>query len=169
MFLSVAISQIVLGTENTDQPNIRDNKMSVQVVFEGLNFPTSMAFLGPDDILVLEKNEGTVKRIVNGELLSEPLLRVDVSIPSERGMLGIAIGKNQSNKETPRYVFLYYTEPEPKSEASESADDGTSKYPAASNNVYRYELVEGKLTNPKHLLRAADALRGWSQWWYSYI
>jgi aldose sugar dehydrogenase len=32
----------------------------------GLKFPTSMAFLDTNDILVLEKNEGKVKRIVNG-------------------------------------------------------------------------------------------------------
>jgi glucose/arabinose dehydrogenase len=134
--------------------------MNVQVVFEGLNFPTSMAFLGPNDILVLEKNEGTVKRIINGEMLPEPLLKVDVSTLSERGMLGIAIGDNQTNNEKPRYVFLYYTEPEPKSKAIESADDGTSKYPAASNNVYRYELVEGKLANPKHLLRLPTLYEG---------
>ena len=152
VFFSAATSQHVLATGITDQPNIRDNRMTVQVIFEGLNFPTSMAFLGPDDILVLEKNEGTVRRITNGKMLPEPLLKVDVSTPSERGMLGIAIGNNQIDNEKPRYVFLYYTEPEPKNKASKNADSGSSKYPAASNNIYRYELVEGKLVNPKHLL-----------------
>src|SRR5215216_6391058 len=78
-------------------PVMHDDEMTVQVVFEGLKFPTSMAFLGPDDILVLEKNEGTVKRIVNGEMLSEPLLKVDVSTLSERGMLGIVISKDETS------------------------------------------------------------------------
>ena len=32
-------------------------------------FPTTLAFVGPDDILVLEKNKGTVQRIVNGQML----------------------------------------------------------------------------------------------------
>ena len=82
-----------------------------------------MAFLGPDDILVLEKNEGTVKRIVDGEMLPEPLLKVDVSTPSERGMLGIAIEKNQTSHEKPRYVFLYYTKPEPNNKVAENADE----------------------------------------------
>ena len=62
VFFSVATSQIALATEITDQPNIRDNKMTVQVVFEGLNFPTSMAFLGPDDILVLRKKRRNSKK-----------------------------------------------------------------------------------------------------------
>jgi hypothetical protein len=51
-----------------------------------------MAFLGPNDILVLEKNDGTVRRIVNGTMLQYPLLHVANEI--ERGMLGIAVAKN---------------------------------------------------------------------------
>src|SRR5215212_21283 len=63
-------------------------------VFEGLDLPTSMAFLGPDDILILEKNKGTVKRFVNGSVIKEPLLDVNVATRGERGMLGIAVAKD---------------------------------------------------------------------------
>ena len=66
-----------------------------------------MAFFGPEDILVSEKNEGTVKRIVNGTMEKEPLLDVNVANQVERGMLGIAKQKH-ANRST--YVFLYYTE-----------------------------------------------------------
>jgi glucose/arabinose dehydrogenase len=38
-------------------PIINDPNLVAQVVFKGLKAPTSMAFLGPNDILVLEKNE----------------------------------------------------------------------------------------------------------------
>ena len=34
---------------------IRDNDLSVKTIFEGFDFPVSIEFLGPDDILVLEK------------------------------------------------------------------------------------------------------------------
>ena len=44
------------------------------IVFRGLDFPTSMAFLGPNDILELEKLNGTVQRIVNGKMLQQPIL-----------------------------------------------------------------------------------------------
>jgi glucose/arabinose dehydrogenase len=141
----------VFSQEEGALPVIHDNKMSVQVVFEGLKFPTSMAFLGPDDILVLEKNEGTVKRIVNGEMLAEPLLKVDVSTISERGMLGIAIEKDHNGIEIQPYVFLYYTEPEPNEK--DRGGDSNSKIPIASNSVYRYELIDNKLVNPQHLLQ----------------
>src|SRR4030095_10775728 len=48
------------------EPVINDPKLKLEVVSEGLQLPTQMAFLGQDDILVLEKDSGMVKRIVNG-------------------------------------------------------------------------------------------------------
>ena len=74
--------------------SITDPNLKAQVVADGLDFPTSMTFLGPDDILVLEKNKGTVQRIINGTMLPEPLLDVNVANSHERGMLGIAVSKN---------------------------------------------------------------------------
>ena len=62
-----------------------------KIVFKGSGYPTSMAFLGPNDILVLEKNTGMVKRIVNGVKLKKPLLDVNVANQNERGTLGIAV------------------------------------------------------------------------------
>jgi aldose sugar dehydrogenase len=65
-----------------------------------------MAFLGPNDILVLEKDKGTVNRIINGTMLSEPLIKVPIANDGERGMLGIAVTKNKEHT----FVFLYYTQ-----------------------------------------------------------
>ena len=93
-------------------PGITDPNLKVEVVFkntDGLDTPaTSMAFLGPDDILVLEKNKGTVQRIVDGQLQSKPLLEVQVGNEIEWGMLGIATTKSAGKT----YVFVYYTEAE---------------------------------------------------------
>src|SRR5665648_569761 len=70
-------------------PIINDSNLKAEVVFEGLTSPTSIEFLGPNDILVLEKDKGTVQRIVNGKILAEPLLDVNVAKESNsRGMLG---------------------------------------------------------------------------------
>ena len=66
-----------------------------------------MAFLAANDILVLEKTTGKVIRIVNGTVIKDPLLDVNVSVNDERGMLGIAISQKYEHK--PRYVFLYCT------------------------------------------------------------
>lgn len=90
-----------------------------------------MAFLGPNDILVLEKNEGKVHRIRDGILLPEPVLTVsNVGREIEWGMLGIAVDKVNSgsvNIDTTNpngshtYVFLYFTEPASSSVASSVA------------------------------------------------
>ena len=40
-------------------PIIKDINLKAEVVFEGLTSPTSIAFVGPNDILVLEKDKGT--------------------------------------------------------------------------------------------------------------
>ena len=47
--------------------NKKDSQyLTIERVFRGISYPSSMAFLGPNDILVLEKANGTVMRIVNG-------------------------------------------------------------------------------------------------------
>lgn len=126
-------------------PVIKDPKLKAELVFRGLEFPTTMAFLGPNDILVLEKSKGTVNRIINGKMLSEPLLRVNVAPEVERGMLGIAISNTKNmtgNNTTVTHVFLYYTE-------AASAQQGNMPL---GNRLYRYELNNNKLVNPKLLL-----------------
>jgi len=47
-------------------PAINDPNLTLQTIATGLNRPTAMTFLGPDDILVLEKDSGTVQRIIDG-------------------------------------------------------------------------------------------------------
>ena len=44
-------------------PIIKDSNLKAEVVFEGLTSPTSIAFVGPHDILVLEKDKGTDREL----------------------------------------------------------------------------------------------------------
>src|SRR5215213_336259 len=89
--------------QNQNQPLNEENivlydpKLKIELVTSGLDFPTTMAFLGPDDFLILEKNTGNVKRFVNGTLIEKPLLHVNTSIKDERGLLGIAISEKDKN------------------------------------------------------------------------
>ena len=135
----------------TNRPVVDDPGLEIQLVSRGLKNPSNMAFLGPDDILVLEKNDGTVRRIINGTMLPEPVLDVNVANLVERGMLGIAIAKHENG---PTYVFLYFTE-----SAGGDASDAERGSAPLGNRLYRYEFVDGKLTNPK-LLLDLDASRG---------
>src|ERR671933_1734384 len=108
------------GAINIDDPNLK-----YEVVASGLKSPTTMAFLGPNDILVNEKLNGTVQRIIDGKIQPQPVLDVSVANKNERGMLGIAVAKpsannnnnNSNNNNTtpstssssPTYVFVSYT------------------------------------------------------------
>jgi glucose/arabinose dehydrogenase len=127
---------------SVSNPYVFDSGLKVEQVAEGLNLPTTMAFLGPDDFLVLEKDKGTVVRVNNGVISGEPLLDVNVANSVERGMCGIAVSKNGSTT----YVFLYFTEID-----GNDGDDRKGK-PPEGNRLYRYELVDDKLVNPILLL-----------------
>src|SRR5215217_1819363 len=81
--------------QNINGITLSDPNLKLELVTSGLDFPTTMAFLGPDDFLILEKS-GTVKRVVDGQVLDKPLLQVDVSVKDERGLLGIAISKKKN-------------------------------------------------------------------------
>src|SRR5687768_14848020 len=75
----------------SDGPTMLHPRLAVRTVVDGLAAPTSLAFLGPDDILVLEKNTGRVQRIVKGVIQDPPVLDLPVNFGSERGLLGIAL------------------------------------------------------------------------------
>jgi glucose/arabinose dehydrogenase len=106
--------------------SVVDPDLTIETVVTGLSTATTMAFIGPDDILVLEKRFGQVRRVLNGSLLGTPVLDVPVDGSSERGMLGIAV-----DSEDPPHVFLYFTE---------AASDGAA---AIANRVYRYTWNPG--------------------------
>jgi glucose/arabinose dehydrogenase len=122
-------------------PSINDPALKVEPVITGLNSTSSIAFLGPDDMLVLERNTGIVWRVVNGQKLDEPLLEVNVSPYYENGLLGIDTAKDSNNT---TYVFIYYTQGEPKDPFAEDKEMG--------NKLYRYKLLNNKLVDPKLLL-----------------
>jgi aldose sugar dehydrogenase len=139
-----AQEHIVSFSDGEDLPIINDPNLKVELIVQGLDLPTTMAFLGPNDILVLEKDKGTVQRIVNGKILPEPLLDVNVATSVERCMCGIAVSQSDTGI---TYVFLYFTE----AELADSEDLSEKKDPLG-NRLYRYELVNNKLINPVLLL-----------------
>src|ERR1051326_4713425 len=74
-------------------PQLRDSALKAQVVATGLSYPTSMAFLNNNSILVLQKNDGRVFLIsTNSTAQPKQVLQVSVDNSSERGLLGIAVG-----------------------------------------------------------------------------
>ena len=128
--------------EEEGKPKLFDSNLRISTIAEGLSTPTTMAFVGPGDFLVLEKDTGMVKRIVDGKVLPKPVLDITVANSVERCLCGIAVSKHGSTT----YVFLYYTEIEGK-----DGDDKAGKQPIG-NRVYRYELSGDSLINPLLLM-----------------
>jgi aldose sugar dehydrogenase len=127
------------ASESTDGPTIKNPNLNVEIIYKGLKYPTAMQFLGQNDILVTEKDDGTVVRIVNGTISNKPLIHLPVAVKDERGLLGIAVAG--------KYVFLYLTE------AAKVADDENGTQPLG-NRLYRFELSpqHDKLENGTLLL-----------------
>lgn len=109
-------------------PVIRDTNFIVEEFVDGLNWPTTMAFVD-DDILVLEKNTGKVRLVRNGVLVQEPVLQVNVNPISESGLLGIL---SQDS-----IIYLYYTEIDPETRKT------------IGNQVYKYIWNGEKLVEPE--------------------
>jgi glucose/arabinose dehydrogenase len=109
-----------------------------------------MTFLAPNDILVLDRDAGKVYRVTNGDV-SGQILDVNVGTDGYRGLLGV-VATNE--KEFTR-VFLYYTE------ARTHDGDDAAKKPVnpLGNRLFRYDLVDNRLINPK-LLLSLPALPG---------
>ena len=126
-------------------PTVKDDKLVVEKITDALDFPTSMAFLGPNDILVTEKVTGKVMRVLDGQIQDKPVLDVPVASTIERGLLGIAVSKQIDGK---TYVFLSYTE----SGDGVDGSDYTTQTDPLGNRLYRYEFVDGRLINPVLLL-----------------
>jgi aldose sugar dehydrogenase len=150
---------------NNKSVTLTDPRLKIEVFATGLKKPTNMAFLDSGDVLVLEKQNGTVRKIVNGSLLPEPLLDVNVATFDTRGMLGIAVTKNETRGV--EYVFLYFTQAghglgdgEDRCKKPSNCVDGGINQPSG-NVLYRYELSrDGKALTNKKLLLNFSALPG---------
>ncbi len=148
--LFVISSQISFGAYikaplSPSGPTVKDDQLTVEKVVDGLDFPTSMAFLGPNDVLVTEKETGKVMRVIDGQVQDTPVLDVSVANSIERGLLGIAVAKQPDGT---TYVFLSYTE----SGNDEDGSDVEDNVDPEGNRLYRYEFVDGQLINPVLLL-----------------
>ena len=125
-------------------PSMADPKLGVRTVVNGLTTPIGVAFLGPDDFLVLEKNTGRVKRVVGGTVQAV-VLDLAVNFASERGLLGIALHPAFPSDPS---VFLYWTE------SSTGTDTNVlGQTPLLGNRVDRFVWNGSSLTQAGNVVR----------------
>ena len=106
-------------------PIVLDSDFMIEEFVSGLSVPVNMDFVN-NDLLVIEKNSGTVRLIKDNTLLDSPVLDVEVSNYGEHGLLGITSVKNN--------VFLFFTE---------AYHDGGR---ALENRIYKYSWDGNKLS-----------------------
>ena len=132
VFVFVTMIASFLLSEVYAEPIIYDDDYIVEKFATGLQYPTTMTFVG-EDILVLEKNTGKVIRISdNGVRYNELVLDVPVIPVTEAGLLGIAFASN--------HIYLYFTE------SLSGLDE--ARHENSRNVVYQYDWDGEKLTNP---------------------
>jgi aldose sugar dehydrogenase len=168
-FFNTIYNLLTAQQQNTDTTAVRPFLTGPQkdtlkiedfVALHLLSSPTSMAFIDSKNLIVLEKN-GHIRLVSDGILQKTPVLTEPVDNASERGLLGIAILKEDNslfnksiiaaagkNSPTPNTraakatkVFLYLTE----------SNGGKEQL---RNRIYRYDWdsKEHLLLHPKMIL-----------------
>lgn len=128
----------------TSGPEMLRRGLGVRLVSSGLVTPISLAFLGANDMLVIEKNTGRVQRVVGGTIQGT-VLDLAVNFGSERGLLGLALHPNFPANPG---VYLYWTE------STTGADTNVlSETPLLGNRVDRFVWNGSTLTLDRNLIR----------------
>src|SRR5215210_473041 len=128
--LAVAVPLALAPAAAGQAPEVVDPGLVVDEAATGLNQPVSIAFLGRDDMLVLEKASGQVKRVVDGQMRGV-VLDLAVNSASERGLLGIALHPKFHRN---GWVYLFW------SESSTGADSaGLADVRLMGNRIDRFE------------------------------
>jgi glucose/arabinose dehydrogenase len=73
-----------------------------------LRFPVNMAWAPDGTLLYIEKETGNVRQVVDGEVVPEPVVHVDVFVSFETGLLGLAV-----HPDWPEEPFLYIYRSDP--------------------------------------------------------
>ena len=142
--LAVAVPLALAGPAAAQGPAVLDPDLAVRTAVSGLSSPVSMAFIGDDDFLVLEKASGQVKRVRDGQVRGT-VLDLAVNSASERGLLGIALHpKFQKNG----WVYLFW------SQSRTGADStGLGDVRIMGNRIDRFEWDDGALEFDRNIVK----------------
>ncbi|MFO0837941.1 MAG: PQQ-dependent sugar dehydrogenase [Phycisphaerae bacterium] len=95
---------LALAATTANAQTLIDPDLTVQTAVSGLQQPTSIVFLGPEDFLVAEKSTGQVKRIKGGVIQS--VLDLPVNSAGYRGLLGIELHPQFA---TNGWAYVFYS------------------------------------------------------------
>jgi glucose/arabinose dehydrogenase len=148
--LATALTTPIAGplparADSTPTVMLDPNLTVTPVIAAGLTQPIGIVFLGEDDLLVLEKSSGRVKRVINGVVQPDPVLDLPVNSNSERGLLSLVL--HPDFPENPS-VYIRWTE------SSTGADSTVAlEVPLLGNRVDRFVWNGSTLTQAENIIR----------------
>lgn len=169
LFVSLAVIAVTyFGNHITppafsqELPSINDPSLKLDLVMDGLQSPTSMAFLADNSILITHK-EGSISKLdLNNPTTTslQPILQLNnVNSKNERGLLGIATNNNifddsrTSTNSTGEFdVFLFVTETGTQLDQEVQETTAVSSNDELRNRVYKFTWDGESLLNPKIIL-----------------
>ena len=131
------------GAASAQAPEAVDPNLGVRTAASGLSQPISMAFIGDDDMLVLEKGTGQVKRVVDGNVV-DVVLDLAVNSFSERGLLGIAL---HPQFDVNGFVYLFWTH------SNMGDSNSVTGVNLMANRLERYRWTGSELVFSRSILR----------------
>ena len=150
----------------SQEPTMLHPTLGVRTLVGDLVTPTTIAFIGDNDMLVVEKNTGRVRRVTNG-VVGATAIDLAVNFASERGLLGIAL---HPNFPTNPGVYLFWTcksnlpqDADPFTPEEQNCNDATMlvgpdtddvlQVPMLGNRVDRFVWNGSTLTYEHNLVR----------------
>lgn len=101
--------------------------------------PVGIAFLSENDILVIEKSTGRVRRIINGVLQQDNVLDLSVGTANEQGLTSITKSPNFT---TDNYIYLSYVNSSVAGIDNETGDENrVSRFKWNGTNLVNEEII----------------------------
>ncbi|MBZ4376696.1 PQQ-dependent sugar dehydrogenase [Corallococcus sp. AS-1-6] len=113
-FVVCAVFSLLVGCSAEPPPElavaragavVQDANFADSVFVSGLQGPTTMTF-APDGRLFISEKNGSLRVVVNGQLLATPFMTLAVDTDNERGLMGVAFDPNFDSN---HYLYVYYT------------------------------------------------------------
>ncbi len=155
---ALAVAATPASAQTPPAPSVVDPNLRVSTVASALTQPIGAAFVGHDEMLVIEKGTGRVK-LLRGGAVAGVALDLAVNSASERGLLGIALHPRFAHN---GFVYLFWSESTTGADTTALADA-----PLLGNRVDRFHWNGSTLTLDRPIARmrsfqqdAGQPLRG---------
>ncbi|MEI6085529.1 MAG: PQQ-dependent sugar dehydrogenase [Verrucomicrobiota bacterium] len=128
---------LALAGTTSQAQTLTDSSLTLTQIVSGLDQPIGLEFLATNDLLVLEKANGQVRRVIDGVIQVNPVLDLAVDSSDERGILSIL---KHPGFATNNFIYICST-------PNGTADDTIGTTPTCIC-VERYEWDGSALINP---------------------